>query len=206
MENGVKIVASALKRSGAIRFGNFKLKSGVMSPYYIDLTWLLSSPNEFESVVNTVSEEAKIISASRHINKMASIELKGALLLPSIANRLKMPSIVVRKESKSYGLKGRIVGGEILRDDKILFFDDVVTDGRSKKEGIEPLEASGAVIKDILVVIDRQQGGKRNLNEMGYELSSIATISEIVKSLVSTEELHEGEAERILDYVGNMPF
>ncbi|NIM45754.1 MAG: orotate phosphoribosyltransferase, partial [Nitrososphaeria archaeon] len=91
----------------------FKLKSGVTSPYYIDLTWLLSSPEDFERVVNVVAEEIKAFSSSRGIDKLASIELKGALLLPSIASKLRMPCVVVRKESKAYGLTGRIAGGEV---------------------------------------------------------------------------------------------
>ncbi|MFQ6095268.1 MAG: orotate phosphoribosyltransferase [Candidatus Bathyarchaeia archaeon] len=193
-------LATALIRSEALKFGSFKLKSGVISPYYIDLSALLSSPASFKCVVNIVAEKVKEIASSLRPNKLASIELKGALLLPSIACELEMPCFVVRKESKSYGLTGRIAGGEVKEGDRVLFFDDVVTDARSKIEGIQPIERLGAKVCAIVVVVDREQGGGENLEKMGYELYSVATISEIIKNLLSSHAISEEQAKRILNY------
>ncbi len=201
MRNTADLVASALVRSGALKFGSFKLKSGVTSPYYIDMTWLLSSPDDFECIVEAVAEKVKEISASRQIDKLASIELKGALLLPSIANRLKMPCVVVRKESKVYGLTGRIAGGEVNKGERLIFFDDLVTDGGSKLEGISPLEEAGGKVEGVLVVVDREQGGRKNLAALGYRLWSVTTISAIVKSLSASKEITPESAEKILDYL-----
>jgi len=136
----VSEIAGALVRSGCLRFGAFKLKSGVVSPYYIDLTWLLSSPKDFLCIVDVAAEEIRKIMTSDKIDKLASIELKGALLLPSIACRLNIPCLVVRKEEKTYGATGRVMGGEVVKGEHLLFFDDVITDGKSKFEGIKPLE------------------------------------------------------------------
>lgn len=201
MQGKAYVVARALVRSGALKFGSFRLKSGVTSPYYIDLTWLLSSPEDFECVVNMIAEEVESIASLARIDKLASIELKGALILPSVASRLKMPCIIVRKESKSYGLTGRIVGGEVKSGDQLVFFDELVTDGRSKLEGIKPLEEAGGKIETILVVVDREQGGKETLEKMGYQLKAVATITDIVKSLLESKELPTEQAEEILKYV-----
>ena len=201
MSEKVSIVAKALIRSGALKFGSFKLKSGVTSPYYIDLSWLLSSPKDFDCIVSIVVDEIKALLSSKRIDKLASIELKGALLLPSIACKLKMPCVIVRKESKAYGLTGRITGGEVKKGERLLFFDDLVTSGLSKLEGIRPIEEEGGKVEIILVVVDREEGGKESLKDHGYQVRSMATISSLVTSLLSLGALPREKAEEILSYL-----
>ena len=201
MPDRTTLIAEALTRSGALKFGSFKLRSGITSPYYIDMTWLLSSPDEFKHIVNLVAEEIEDLSSSTRIDKLASIELKGALLLPSIAGKLKMPCVVVRKETKGYGLTGRLAGGEVKKGERLVFFDDLVTSGGSKLEGIKPLEQAGGKIEAILVVVDREQGGKENLERLGYKVMALATITDLVRSLRTTGTLSEERADEILRYL-----
>jgi len=195
------LIAEALTRSGALKFGSFKLKSGITSPYYIDMSWLLSSPEDFGTVVNVVAEEIKALSSSTHIDKLASIELKGALLLPSIATKLKMPCVVVRKELKAYGLTGRLAGGEVKKGERLIFFDDLVTKGGSKLEGIRPIEQAGGKVETILVVVDREQGGREYLEGLGYQVKCVTTISDIVRALLSKAVISHERADEILGYL-----
>jgi len=133
-------IAGALYRSGCLKFGNFRIKSGAASPYYIDLACLLSSPKELCNVAEVVADEIRLLMVIERVDKLASIELKGALILPSIGCLVDLPCIVVRKEEKAYGVVGRVAGAEVIKGDRILFFDDVVSEGLSKVEGTKPLE------------------------------------------------------------------
>jgi len=194
-------VAGALYRSGCLKFGSFKIKSGALSPYYIDLACLLSSPKELCNIAEIAAEAVRRIMVSDRIDKLASIELKGALILPSIACRVDLPCVVVRKEAKAYGVTGRIVGSEVARGDSIVFFDDVVSEGLSKLEGIKPLEELGAHVKHLLVVVDREQGGRENLEKLGYKVHALAKISEIVDSLYKSKSISKEQADAVLGYV-----
>ena len=197
----VAVIAKGLIRSGALKFGRFTLKSGVISPYYIDLTWLLSSPKDFTKVTGVIAHEISRIASERKIDKLATIELKGALLLPHIASFLKLPCIIVRKEAKTYGLTGRVVGGEIKSGERFIFFDDVITDGKSKIEGIKPIEEFGGEIDTIIVVVDREHGGRERLERIGYRVEPLVTISEVVNKLLELGEMPREKAEKIIDYV-----
>jgi orotate phosphoribosyltransferase len=106
--------------------------------------------------MDIAANSIKRVAASTRIDKLASIELKGALLLASIGCRTGLPCTVVRKEEKTYGATGRIAGAEVAKDEHVLFFDDVVSEGLSKLEGIKPLEQLGAKVENIMVVVDRE--------------------------------------------------
>ena len=199
--NHVTETACALFRSGCLKFGTFKIKSGVLSPYYIDLTWLLSSPRDLSYIAHIVANKIKKIRLYEPIDKLASIELKGALILPSITSTLNIPSVVVRKAEKKYGLTGRIVGGTVRKGENLLFFDDVISEGTSKLEGINPLEDLGAHVNHIMVIVDREQGGKENMNKLGYNLHALTTISGLIKALLQSSCISKEVSETILSYI-----
>jgi len=201
MLNKTARIADALINSGSLKFGAIRLKSGQVSPFYIDLSCLLSSPKDFQCIVNAVVDEVEDILSERKIDKLASIELKGALILPSVAAKLNLPCLVVRKEAKEYGVTGRIAGGEVKKGEHILFIDDVITDGKSKLEGVKPLMQDGAKVDTILVVIDREQGGKQNLEKLGFQLRTVTKLSELVESLADTRKISKEQAKIILNYV-----
>jgi uridine monophosphate synthetase len=194
-------VSGALYDSGCLKFGTFRLKSGVLSPYYIDLASVLSSPKDLCKLADIASQRVKQIAAKDRIDKLATIELKGALILPSIACRTNMPCVVVRKEAKSYGATGRTAGSDITRGERILFFDDVVTEGVSKVEGIKPLQELGATVEHILVIVDREQHGKEKLEKLGFKVHALAKITELAQTLVKDSKISKEQGEAVLNYV-----
>jgi orotate phosphoribosyltransferase len=194
-------VANALFSSGCLKFGSFKIKSGAISPYYIDLARLLSSPKQMCFITDLAAEQVKQIMVSDRIDKLASIELKGALIVANIACKVNLPCIVVRKEEKVYGVTGRIAGADIAKGDDILFFDDVISEGLSKIEGIKPLQELGGIVKHMLVVVNREQGGKEKLEKLGFRVHALANISGIADSLYLNKHISKEQADDVLDFV-----
>ena len=206
MANTVDKVANALYLSGCIKFGSFKIKSGATSPYYIDLARVLSSPKQLCTIAESASQKITQIMATDKIDKLASIELKGALIVPSIACILNLPCVIIRKENKSYGVTGRIAGADIAEGDNILFFDDVISEGLSKVEGIKTLQELGANVKHLMVVVNREHGGKEKLEKLGYQVHALAKITEIVDSLYREKSISDDQADKVLNYVKNFQF
>ena len=194
-------VANALYMAGCLRFGSFKIKSGAISPYYIDLARLLASPKHLCTIAEVAAAQVKRIMVSDRINKLASIELKGALIVPSIACKLNLPCIIVRKEEKAYGVTGRTAGADVAKGDRILFFDDVISEGLSKLEGIKPLQELGGNVTHFLVVVNREQGGKENLERLGFKVDALAKVSDLVNSLYENRRIPKEQADAALDYV-----
>jgi uridine monophosphate synthetase len=194
-------VAFALYNSGCLKFGTFKIKSGAISPYYIDLACLLSSPKDLSTIVDLAAEKIRSIMKTEKIDKLASIELKGALILPSIACEVNLPCTIVRKEDKTYGVTGRIAGANVVKGESILFFDDVITEGLSKLEGIKALEMHGAYVKNLMVVVDREEGGKEKLEKLGYKVHALAKVSELVDLLFKSEHISQEQRDAVLNYI-----
>jgi len=201
MSTSTDRIANALYQSQCLRFGSFKIKSGATSPYYIDMARVLSAPKQLDILATEAAEQIRQIQKTESITKLASIELKGALIVPSIAVKLDIPCVIVRKEEKAYGVTGRIAGADVAKGDNVLFFDDVISEGLSKIEGIKPLTALGANVKHMLVVVNREHGGKEKLEQLGYKIHALAKITDVVNSLYANKHISKEEAARVLDYV-----
>jgi orotate phosphoribosyltransferase len=194
-------IAGALFNSGCVKFGSFTIKSGATSPYYIDMARLLASPKDLCSVADLAAEQIQQIRKTEKIDKLASIELKGALIVPSVSCRVDLPCTIIRKEAKVYGVTGRIAGADVEKGDEFLFFDDVVSEGLSKIEGVKPLQELGAHVKHLMVVVNREQGGKENLEKLGYQVHALAKISEIVHALAASQSISQAQANAVLEYI-----
>jgi len=172
-----------LNQIGAIKFGQFKLKSGMISPIYIDLRILIS----YSKVLKQVAAAYLTLLTKMHFDRIAAIPYAAIPIATAISLMDKKPFIYTRKEVKKYGTKKQIEG-EYRRGEKVVLIDDLITTGLSKIEAIRPLKKEGLIVKDIVVLIDREQGGGKELHQRGYRLHSVLTMSEILNVL-----LHEGK-------------
>jgi orotate phosphoribosyltransferase len=160
-----------------VKKGNFTLKSGKESSYYIDLSQLFNKVADLHTIIVQLNNKKNEIQKDFIITKIASIELRGALLASALSYKTFLPLTVIRKENKKYGMNGRIVGTPLSKEDNVLLFDDVISEGQTKLEAIKVIEETGAKVKAILVVVDREMGGKELLEKSGYPVYCLTKIS-----------------------------
>jgi len=194
--NQVQSFSQLLWRTGAIQFGTFTLTSGKLSPYYIDLRVIPSFPNALKEVTAVYTGQAKKIGLSK-FGIIAGIPTAGLVFASVAAYELGKPVIYLRKEAKEWG-RGRRIEGILKPGDKVLIIDDIITTGKSIVETAEAVRAEGGIVEDVLVLVDREEGGAANLSEQGIKLHAFLKVKDVAKSLYELEEISKEQYEAIL--------
>lgn len=197
----IKKFYEKLYETGCVKFGEFTLKSGIKSPVYVDFRVLISNPILLKETGEALAFKAKEIGCDR----VCAIPYAGLPIGVATSIQGNIPLVYSRKEAKTYGTK-KLIEGDYKSTDKVLVIDDIVTDGASKIEAIKPLKEEGLNVKDILVIIDREQGGKKLLKEAGYELYSIGTLSEILEHLKSIGKVDNDLYNKVKEFIAANQF
>lgn len=187
--------------AGCVKFGEFKLKSGILSPVYIDFRGLVSKPELLAEIGKKLAERAKEIGCDR----IAGIPYAGIPLGVAASIAGNIPMLYPRKEVKDYGTK-KLIEGEFSPGDRVLVIDDIITDGASKIEAITPLKEAGLVVTDVLVILDREQGGDRILAQAGYKLHSLGKLSEVLDALVSVGKVEPEMRAKVKEFIADHQF
>ena len=167
-----------LFRIKAIEFGRFKLKSGAISPYYLDLRLLVSYPYLLEVVADVFWEELRLM----QFDLLVGVPYAAIPLATIISFKYNRPMVFVRKEQKEYGKKKRIEG--VFRQGQTaVLLDDVISDGKSKEETLTVLKNDGLKVSDVLVLLDRRRQTDKRKEIYGCKLTSIYNMSDILKIL-----------------------
>jgi len=172
---GFAQLARDLVTSQCVRFGEFKLKSGISSPIYLDLRRLVSHPPILKRVAAAYAATLRDL----RFDRIAGIPYAALPIATAVALEMNRPLIYPRREAKDYGTKA-VIEGDHAAGETIVVIDDLATTGDSKIEAIRKLEEAGLEVRDIVVLIDRGQGAGPMLAEAGYRLHSVAALPELL--------------------------
>lgn len=191
-----KEVALALFDFNILSFGQFTLKSGIVSPYYIDLRMLQSHPKAFHAVVNIYSE---LIEDLDNDIFLAGIPEAGVPLATAVGYQTKRPLIQPRAKIKQHG-KGKLVEGDWRPGDKVAIIDDLVAKGDSKIEALKQFKQAELEVVSFYLLIDREMGGKKVIQDAGYKAEIAMTISEIMDILKEENKITEIQKQQIQEF------
>lgn len=179
---------------GVLKFGEFHLKSGRLSPYFFN-TGLFNTGAQLDKLGQFYAQA--LIEANIDVDVLYGPAYKGIPLVSttSIAySRLKgdIPFAFNRKEAKDHGEGGTLVGAPL--KGKILILDDVITAGTSVRESVEIIEEAGATVAGVLIALDRQEKGQNDSSavqevaaQFGIPVISIINLSNIIEFIANNE-------------------
>ena len=183
-------LADGLLSASCIKFGEFTLKSGLTSPIYIDLRRIITHPKLLADIAQAYLPILSILQFSR----IAGLPYAAIPIATAISLAGNYPMIYPRKEVKSYGTKAEIEG-EYHAGETVVVIDDLATTGRSKFEENEKLTGAGLVVKDVVVLVDRQSGAKESLAQAGYSMHAVLTIGQMLDYWDETGKVEKDKIE-----------
>jgi len=110
------------------------------------------------------------------------------------------PLIYPRKEVKEYGT-GRSIEGAYAPGERVVVLDDLITTGGSKVRAIAPLQEAGLAVQDVVVLIDREQGGREELAARGLRLHAALRLTEILDVLVAAGRITPAQRDEVRAYI-----
>lgn len=185
-----------LFKIGSVKFGEFTLKSGICSPIYIDLRPIVSHPELLEQISELIWEKAVSLS----FDCICGVPYTALPIATALSLKHRLPMIMRRKEAKAYGTK-KMIEGIFQKGESCLVIEDLITSGASIFETIEPIEQEGLKVKDVIVLLDRQQGGKQRIEKKGYRLHSILTMENLLTLLESEQKIDSQQHEKVKQFL-----
>ena len=159
----------------------FILSSGKESPYYLDCRRITLYSLTFDLIGALFWQKIKYL----RVDGVAGMSIGAdpivcSILAKSAEEKVSLEGLLVRKEPKKYGTQ-RQIEGNVRKGMDIVVVEDVVTTGGSVLKAAEVLEKEGFEIIKILALIDREEGGRENIETKGYDFEALFTLSEIIK-------------------------
>jgi orotate phosphoribosyltransferase len=202
MTDKQKALALQLFEVGAVKFDGFKLKlheknpDAPRSPIYVDLRIVRSFPDVMDSVVEMYME----LMQGLYFDVLADVPTAATPIVAVLSHKLRVPMISPRKEEKKHGIK-RPIDGQFKAGQIALLIDDLITLAESKLEAIEVLEENGIVVRDVLVLLDREQGGVNGLEQEGYKCHLAFKLKELMKFYLDSGKISRAKYDETITYL-----
>jgi len=192
---------------GAVKFGAFKLKLhetkplAPLSPIYIDLRLLRRTPKAKAASIKVYEELVKPLK----FDLIADIPTAATPLASSLSDKLKVGMITPRADKKTHGSGAKVDG--MLKNDKgklVVLIDDLVTRADSKLEAAKILRDSGIKVKDVVVLIDREQGGAKEMAKNKLRLHSAFSMQQMLDFYLKVKKISKKEYDDIMKGIENL--
>jgi len=171
-DSDTRALVDALRDAEAVRFGEFELSHGGTSSYYVDKYRFETDPDALATVAGAFAERVGD-------EKLAGVALGAVPLAAATSVETGLPYVIVRKKAKEYGTGNRIEG-RLREGEEVVVLEDVATTGQSAAEAVEALRAAGAEVRRVLVVVDREEGARETLADVGVDLDALVTASALL--------------------------
>lgn len=185
---------ATLYKMDVFKFGNFKLKSGEITPIYINLRKIISYPNLLRSAAELIWQKIK----NCQFDLICGVPFAALPIATCLSLEKNRPLIMRRKEKKDYGTK-QIIEGDFKEGQTCLIVEDVVTTGRSILETGAELESVGLKVQDAVALIDREE----NNLITNYTFHPVFTFYEILEFLLQFNVANETEKNIIQNFLMN---
>ena len=153
--------------------GEFILRSGRKSNYYLDKYLFETQPAILEQIARRL---AKYVAGD--VDLIAGAELGGVPLATAVALRARKPFVIIRNKKKDFGT-AKAYEGPDPSGKTVLLVEDVVTTAGQVIEAAKTLQELGATIKRVVAVIDREEGGRQNVENAGFSFEALFTKTDL---------------------------
>jgi orotate phosphoribosyltransferase len=153
--------------------GDFTLRSGRKSKFYIDKYLFETQPDILAELGRRMAEKA-----TPETTLIAGAELGGVALAAAAALAANLPFLIVRNAKKDYGTS-KLFEGRLEADDRVLLVEDIATTGGQVLEAAKAITDAGATVQRILAVVDRGQGAAENVSAAGYTFESLLNAKDL---------------------------
>ncbi|MGD0916662.1 MAG: orotate phosphoribosyltransferase [Thermodesulfobacteriota bacterium] len=196
----MKQVGILLIKNNAIKFGDYILSSGKKSPYYIDLRQTISSPITMDWIANSLTRIILNEIGKDKIDRILGVPTAGVPFATVVSQKLGLPLIYYRQARKEHGVRKKIEG-ILERNDRVLIVDDLITTGESVIEAAEVVRDQGGVVNELVVLLDREQGGQQRLRSSRIEPHVLFRISDAMTWLHTEGLIENGIYETLRRYI-----
>ncbi|KYN06707.1 PREDICTED: uridine 5'-monophosphate synthase [Cyphomyrmex costatus] len=181
----LKELAVELYDKQAVKFGEFKTKIGLTTPVYFDLRVVISHPKLMLKLAKALWT---LVDDPTKVSRICGVPYTALPLATLISVEEKIPMLMKRKEAKSYGTK-KLIEGIFLPGENCVIIEDVITSGSSILETVDVLKKENLNVTEAYVLIDREQGGKKNLEYHQIKVKSLFVITQLMKYLLEAGKI-----------------
>ena len=185
--DGIKENLLTLLAQQAYRFGDFSLASGKKSSHYVNCKPVsLSGPGLLSISSLFLKQLNESDSAVAGLTLGADPLVSGVVMLAAQSG-INLSGLIVRKEAKGHGTGAWLEGPLPPKGSVITVLEDVVTTGGSSLKAVEQLRNQGYLVKQVLAIVDREEGGEDAMSKADIELNSLFFLKEIVERAKSLQ-------------------